>query len=74
MAKAAGIKYFGKFNKHDLAEKLGIELPWPKQKQPGNKILRKARTVEIINLDGTITTYSSINKAAKILGISTVSL
>ena len=26
IAKAEGIKYFGKFSKHDLAEKLGIHL------------------------------------------------
>ena len=65
MAKAAGIKYFGTFNKHELALKLGIE---PPKTQRGNQTFRSARTVEINNPDGTITTYSSINQAAKAFG------
>ena len=31
IAKAAGIKYFCRFNKHDLAEKLGIQLTEKKE-------------------------------------------
>ena len=65
IAKAAGIRYFGKFSKHNLALKLGIELP---QTQRGNQTFRSARTVEVNNPDGTTTTYSSINKASKALG------
>ena len=65
LAKAAGIKYFGTFNKHKLALKLGID---PPKTQRGNQTFRSARTVEVINHDGTITTYSSINQAAKAFG------
>ena len=65
LAKAAGIKYFGTFNKHNLALKLGID---PPKIQRGNQTFRSARTVEVNNPDGTITTYSSINQAAKAFG------
>ena len=65
MAKAEGIKYFGTFNKHELALKLGIE---PPKTQRGNQTFRSARTVEINNPDGTTTTYSGINQAAKAFG------
>ena len=65
MAKASGIKYFYTFTKHGLAEKLGIELP---KTQRGNQTFRSARTVEVNNSDGTITTYPSINNASKALG------
>ena len=68
LAKAAGIKYFSKFKKYELASKLGINLPEPVEKQRGNRIFRSARTIEIKNPDGTITTYPSITKAAKALG------
>ena len=68
LAKAAGIKHFSKFKKYELASKLGIDLPEPVEKQPGNRIFRSARTVEINNPDGTITTYPSITKASKALG------
>ena len=68
MGKANGIKYFCKYNKHDLAEKLGIELPELRSKQSGNRTYKKARTVEVTNPDGTTTTYPSIMKAAKALG------
>ena len=65
LAKASGIKYFGKFNKHDLASKIGVN---PPKTQRGNQTFRSARTVEVNNSDGTITTYPSINKASKALG------
>ena len=65
MARAAGIKYFCKYKKHELAKMLGIDLPGF---QPGNRIFRKARTVEIRDPNGTIITYQSITKAAKALG------
>ena len=65
LAKAAGIKYFGTFNKHKLALKLGID---PPKTQRGNQTFRSARTVEVNNPDGTITTYSRINQAAKAFG------
>ena len=50
MAKAAGIRYFCKFNKHDLAEKLGIKLPRPRRPF--------SRAVEICNSNGKIVKYS----------------
>ena len=53
------------WNRFELAEKGGIELPRPKLRQ---KKTRKTRSVEIFNSDGTTTTYPSINKAAKALG------
>ena len=68
LAKAAGIKYFSKFKKYELASKLGINLPEPIEKQRGNRIFRSARVVEVNNPDGTITTYPSITRAAKALG------
>ena len=61
MAKSEGITYYYKLNKHELAEKLGIELP-EKRIPP-----KKARPVEIVNDDGTTTTYPSISKAARAL-------
>ena len=60
LAKAAGIKYFGKFSKHELALKLGIELV---ETERGSRTFRGARTVKVNNPDGTITTYPSINQA-----------
>ena len=62
MAKVAGIKYFVKIKKHELARKLGIDL--------GPKLKRVySRNVEIFNPDGTMTTYSSMTQAAKAIGI-----
>ena len=63
MAKKNGIKYYLKYNRFELAEKLGIELPKPKRSNG-----RKALSVEVLNPDGTTTVYPSINKAAKALG------
>ena len=55
-------------SKYDLAEKLGIELPRPKRKQPIGKACRKPRSVLVWNPNGTTTTtYPSINKAAQAL-------
>ena len=62
LAKAAGIKYFSKYKKEELALKLGINLP---EAQKGNHTFRSARTVETTNPDGTTTTYPSITRAAK---------
>ena len=60
MARAAGIKYFYKLSKHDLAEKLGIQLPGKRRVY--------SRKVEIINLDETTTLYPSMTQAAKAIG------
>ena len=68
MARVAGIKYFSKIKKHELAFKLGIELPKVTPKQRGNRIFRTSRIVEVTNPDGTITKYSSINEAARAMG------
>ena len=68
LAKANGIKYYYKYNSFELAEKLGIELPKLRSKQPNDKMCRKLYTVEVTNLDGTTTTYPSITQAAKTLG------
>lgn len=57
MAKAAGILYFYRLNKHDLAGKLGIELPRPRRPF--------SRAVEIRSLDGKIVTYASMIQADK---------
>ena len=65
MAREKGVKNYLKYNRFELAEKGGIELPRPKLRQ---KKTRKTRSVEIFNSDGTTTTYPSINKAAKALG------
>ena len=64
MARKNGIKYYLKYNRFELAEKLGIELPRakPRQGKP-----REAGPVEIFNPDGTTTTYPRINKAAQAL-------
>lgn len=59
VAKAAGIRYFCRLNKHDLAEKLGIELP----RRPFS------RAVEICNLNGETVRYSSMVQAAKAYGV-----
>lgn len=61
MAKVAGIKYFARLKKHELAEKLGIELK-PKSKRA------YTRAVEIFNSDGTTTTYPSMTQASKAFG------
>ena len=58
IAKAAGIKYFCKFTKHGLAEKLGIQLT--EKKRP------VTRGVEIC---GTNERYPSMIQAAKAYGI-----
>ena len=58
IAKAAGIKYFCRFNKHDLAEKLGIQLT--EKKRPFS------RAVEICNSN---VRYSSMVQVARAYGI-----
>lgn len=65
MDKQKKVTRYPKYNRSELAEKLGIELPRPKPKQSNG---RKALSVKVLNPDGTTTTYSSINKAAKALG------
>ena len=65
LAKAAGLTYFRRINKHELAKRLGIELPVPKC---GDRLYKKARIVEVDNPDGTITTYPSISEASRALG------
>ena len=62
MAKVTGIRYFVKIKKYELARKLGIDLE-PKLKRA------RSRNVEIINSDGTTTTYPSMTQAAKAIGI-----
>ena len=48
LAKAAGIKYFSKFKKYELASKLGINLPESIEKQRGNRIFRSALQLKLI--------------------------
>lgn len=61
MAKAAGVKYFCRRNKHDLAEKLGVELPRPRRPF--------SRAVEICNSGGETVRYPSMVQASKAYGI-----
>ena len=61
MAKASGIKYFCRLSKHDLAERLGIDLP--RSRRPFS------RAVEICNSDGETVKYTSVVQAAKAYGI-----
>ena len=55
MAKKKGMKYTRRYNRFELAEKLGIELSKPKPRQGKS---RKARPVEILNSDGTTTIFN----------------
>ena len=57
IAKAEGQKYFGRFTKHDLAERLGIQLSC-------KKIRPRFREVEICGVR-----YPSMTQAAKALKI-----
>ena len=68
MARSKGLRSFSVLKK--LAKMLGIELLKPKPKQKA----RAAHSVEILNSDGTTTTYPIIGKAAQALGKHTVPL
>ena len=57
MAKKKGMKYTRRYNRFELAEKLGIELSKLKPRQGKS---RKARPVEILNSDGTTTIFNEI--------------
>ena len=64
MARKAKIKNYLKYNRFELAEKLGIEIPKPKQKAPLIKI--PFRRVIIIKTGGTYPSMSQAIKAQKI--------
>ena len=66
MAGKAKIKNYLKYNRFELAETLGIEIPKPKQKAPLIKIpIRRVRIIK------TGETYPSMSQAAIALGINT---
>ena len=62
MAKDRGLTNIYRCNKHELARRLGVELPNERV------VFRRARSVEIANLDGQTTKYPCISQAAKALG------
>ena len=62
LAKEHGIKYYLKYNRFELAEKLGIELPRPKPKPKTIRVY--SRTVKVQDK-----TFPSRTQAAKALGI-----
>ena len=66
MAGKAKIKNYLKYSRFELAEKLDIEIPKPKQRAPPIKI--PFRLVRIIK---TGKTYPSMSQAANALGINT---
>ena len=70
IARSKGLRGFSTIRKHELAKMLGLELPEPKLKQKA----RIVRPVEILNPDGTTTTYPSISKTAQALRKHTVQL
>ena len=66
MARERWMKGYQSFKKFELAKRRVIELPKPTRKEERKP--RKARRVEVINLDGTTTVYPIISKAARALG------
>ena len=59
MAKERGMKGYLKLKRFELAES---------RRQKKERKPKRARRVEVINLDGTTTVYPSISKAAQALG------
>ena len=74
MARNRGIRGYSRLSKYDLAEKLDIVLSKPRPKQRSDKPSRRARPVEVLNPDGTTTTYPSISKAAKAMEVLAMQL
>ena len=68
MCKGRGMKNYRRLKKSELAKLLEIELSKKPTRKEENKS-RKTHQVEILNSDGTSKTYSSMNKAAKSLGV-----
>ena len=66
VTRKRGMKGYQNLRKPVLGERLGIKLSKPTRKEERKP--RKARRVEVINSDGTTTTYPSISKAALAFG------
>lgn len=67
LAKENKIKYYLKYNRFELAEKLGIELPRPKPKPKSKRVY--SRTVQIQDK-----IFPSMTNAAKVLGLYPVQI
>ena len=67
LAKESGIKYYQKYNRFELANLLGVELPPPKPKPKRTRVY--ARHVQVGEK-----IYPSMTSAAKSLGIFLVQI
>ena len=67
LAKENGIKYYLKYNRFELAEKLGIKIPRPKPKPKSRRVYSRAVQVQE-------KTFPSMTSAARVLGIFPVQI